>query len=504
MRLSRLWQDTDFAILAVLALIAVLLHTLTSGQYGFHRDELATLDDARYLAWGYVAYPPVTPFIARVALQLFGPALAGVRFFAALAQGAALVLAGLMARQLGGGRAAQIVAALSVAIAPVSLAAGTLFQYVSFDYLWWVAVAYLVIRLLKSDDPRWWLAIGAVIGLGMMTKYTMVFLVAGVMAGVLLTPARRYLRSPWLWCGVALSLTVFLPNFIWQVQHGFISLDFLSHIHARDVRIGRTQNFLIDQLLIAANPFTVLLWVPGLYYFFFASDGKRYRPVGWMFAVPLVLFIVAKGRGYYMAPAYPMLLAAGAVLEEKAVASLTAGWSRLLRGYTCGALAVGGVLAIAVVLPVAPVNSSWWKVANRVNEDFREEIGWPELVETVAGIYASLPAEERAHAGILAGNYGEAGAIDLYGPAHGLPKAISGINSYWLRGYGDPPPGTLIVVGISREFLERNFESCALAGHVTNRYGVENEETTRHQDLFVCRQLRQPWPVFWKQFQYYG
>jgi len=504
MRLSRLRQNADFSILAVLALIGVLLHTLTNGQYGFHRDELATLDDAGYLAWGYVAYPPVTPFIARVALELFGPSLAGVRFFAALAQGAALVLTGLMARQLGSGRPAQIVAALAVAVAPVSLAAGALFQYVSFDYLWWVAVAYLIIRLLKSEDPRWWLAIGAAIGLGMMTKYTMAFLVAGVIAGVLLTPARRYLRGSWLWCGVALSLAIFLPNLIWQVHHGLISLDYLSYIHARDIRIGRTQNFLIDQLLVAANPFTIPLWVAGLVYFLGAPDGKRYRLLGWMFVIPLVLFFIAKGRGYYMAPAYPMLLAAGAVLEERAVASLASGWARLVRGITCSALAVGGAIAIAVVLPIAPVNSSWWKVANRVNDGLREEIGWPELVETIAGIHASLPAEERAQVGILAGNYGEAGAIDLYGPALGLPKAISGVNSYWLRGYGDPPPRTLIVVGISRDFLERNFESCVLAGHVTNRYGVRNEETTRHPDIFVCRQLRRPWPTFWKQFQNYG
>jgi 4-amino-4-deoxy-L-arabinose transferase-like glycosyltransferase len=496
--------SADFAILAALALIGVLLHTLTNGQYGFHRDELATLDDARYLAWGYVAYPPVTPFIARMALELFGPSLAGVRLFAAMAQAAALVLTGLMARQLGGGRPAQIVAALAVAISPVSLSAGALFQYVSFDYLWWVAAAYSIIRLLRSEDPRWWLAVGVVIGLGMMTKYTVVFLVAGVIAGVLLTPARRYLRSPWLWCGVALSLAIFLPNFIWQVHHGFISLDFLSHIHARDVRIGRTQNFLIDQLLVAANPFTILLWVAGLFYFLVARDGKRFRLLGWMFVVPLMLFLLAKGRGYYMAPAYPMLLAAGAVLEARAVASLAAGRARLVRGHTCVTLAVGAALAIAVVLPIAPVNSSWWKVANRIDDDFREEIGWPELVDTIAGIHASLSPGERAHVSILAGNYGEAGAIDLYGPAHGLPKAISGINSYWARGYGDPPPRTLIVVGISREFLERNFESCVLAGHVANRYGVENEETTRHPDLFVCGQPREPWPVFWKQFQYYG
>jgi 4-amino-4-deoxy-L-arabinose transferase-like glycosyltransferase len=358
MKPSRFWQDADFWILVLLALAKVLLHTVTNGQYGFHRDELATVDDARYLAWGYVAYPPVTPFVARIALELFGPSLAGIRFFAALAQGAALVLGGMMARELGGKRTAQIIAALAVAIAPVSLSASALFQYVSFDYLWWVLAACAMIRLLKSEDPRWWLIIGVVIGLGMMTKYTMIFLVAGMIAGALLTPARRYLGSPWLWGGVALSLLIFLPNLIWQIQHGFISLDFLRHIHERDIRIGRTDSFLADQLLVA-NPFTIPLWVAGLFYFFAAPSGKRYRLIGWMFVTPFVLFFIAKGRGYYTAPAYPMLLAAGAVLAERSVASLTAGWARLARVIVWSALAVGGVLATVAILPIAPVKSPW-------------------------------------------------------------------------------------------------------------------------------------------------
>jgi 4-amino-4-deoxy-L-arabinose transferase-like glycosyltransferase len=503
MRLSRLWQNTDLVILVVLALAKVVLHTLTNGQYGFHRDELAMVDDARYLAWGYIAYPPVTPFLARVASELFGPSLAGPRLFAALAQGAVMVLGGLMARELGGKRAAQIVAAIAVAISPVSLTASMLFQYVSFDYLWWVLIAYMMIRLLKSEDPRWWLGVGAGIGLGMMTKYTMVFLVAGLAGGVLLTPARRYLKSPWLWCGAALSLLILLPSLWWQVQHDFISLDFLRYIHARDVRIGRTDHFLIEQLLMP-NPFAVPLCLAGLVYFFAVRDGKRYRTIGWMFAIPFVLFLVSKGRGYYTAPAYPMLVAAGAVLTGRWAASLSAVRARLVWGLTGAALALGGMIAAASVLPIAPVNSRWWMIFNQGNDDLKEQIGWPELVETVAGIHAALPSEERAHAGILAGNYGEAGAIDLYGPAHGLPRAISGINSYWLRGYGDPAPETLVVVGISREFLERNFESCQLAGHVTNPYGIKNEETTRHPDIYVCRKLRTPWAEFWKGFSYYG
>jgi hypothetical protein len=167
-------------------------------------------------------------------------------------------------------------------------------------------------------------------------------------------------------------------------------------------------------------------------------------------------------------------------------------------------LAAGGAVAAAVILPLTPVNSPWWIAVNKGNDTFREEIGWPELVDTIAGIRDSLPPEERAHAGILAGNYGEAGAVDLYGPTRGLPKAISGVNSYWLRGYGDPPLQTLIVVGLPRDFLERNFESCELAGHVANRYGIRNEETTEHPDIYVCRRLRGPWPEFWKRLRNFG
>jgi len=486
------------------ALALLLLHTLTNGRYGFHRDELATLHDARYLSWGYVAYPPVTPFFGRIGLDLFGPSLRGIRFFAALAQAVAVVLSGLMARELGGKRLAQVVAALAVAISPVSMASGALLQYVAFDYLCWVLTAYLILRLIRTDQPRLWLAIGAAIGLGMMTKYTMIFLVAGIVAGLLLTDGRRYLKSRWLWLGVALSLLIFLPNLIWQTQHQFISLDFLKHIHARDIRWGRTQGFLPDQLKTATNPLTLPLWLAGLFFYFRVPDGKRFRLAGWMFVIPFVLFVAARGRGYYLAPAYPMLLAAGAVLEERWIASLSQGWSRLARVGTFAVLAIGGVMIAALVLPLAPVNSAWWHVANKIDGDLREEIGWPELVAEVARIRDTLSPADRDRLGILATNYGEAGAIDLYGAAYGLPKPISGINSFWARGYGNPPPQTLIVLGLSRDYMNEEFGSCELTGHITNTYGVKNEETVDHPDIYVCRQLRQSWPDFWNDFRYYG
>jgi 4-amino-4-deoxy-L-arabinose transferase-like glycosyltransferase len=507
MEKSRTWRDivlSDLGILILLALARILLHILTNGQYGWHRDELAMLDNARHLDWGFVDYPPLAPFIARGALELFGPSLIGVRLFSALAQSIVMVLAGLMARELGGSRLAQIVAALATAITPVSIFGGTNFQYTSFDYLWWVLIAYLMIRLLKSENPRWWLGIGAAIGMGMMTKYTIAFYIVGIVVGVVLTKARRYLTSPWLWGGVALAVLIFLPNLIWQVKHGFISFDFLSSIHERDVRIGRTQAYLTDQLWACANLVTIPLWVAGLFFYFGTSAGKRYRPLGWMFAVPFGLMLIAQGRGYYLGPAYPMLIAAGAVLGEQWLATLPAGRARLVQGIMWGLLAFGGVLFGALLLPIAPVNSPWWDVASAINNDIKEEIGWPELTETVAGIYAALPTEERPQVGILTGNYGEAGAINLYGPAYGMPEAISGINSYWLRGYGDPPPQILIVLGFTYDQAEQYLGTCDLAGHITNRYGVMNEETKDHPDIFVCRQLYEPLPELWKHFHWFG
>jgi len=207
----------------------------------------------------------------------------------------------------------------------------------------------------------------------------------------------------------------------------------------------------------------------------------------------LVLFAVARARDYYTAPLYPMLLAAGAVLSDQ--------WPRWARALNWAGLAAALGLGIAFVLPVAPINSRWFEVSIRVNNDLREEIGWQELVDSVAKIRDSLPAEERATAGILTGNYGEAGAIDLYGASHGLLPALSRVNSFWLRGFGDPPPQTLIIVGLPRDFVEANFANCESKGTISNRYGVANEETEFHKYLWVCRGIREPWPEFWRKIR---
>ncbi len=506
MKQARTWRNvilSDLVILILLALAKLVFHILTNTQYGFHRDELQTLDDARTLAWGYVAYPPVAPFVARVALTLFGPSLDGLRMFAALAQSAAMVVAGLTARELGGKRFAQILTALAVAITPLSFAMSTLFEYTGFDYLWGMLLAYFIVRLLKSGDGRWWLGIGAAIGVGLMTRYTMAFEVAGLVVALLLTPARRYLTNPWLWGGVALSALIVLPNLIWQAQHQFISLQFLSTIHARDVQIGRTSDFLLDQFRVSTNPFVLPLWLAGLYFYLFSPKGKPYRLLGFMVLTTWVLFWIAQARGYYTGPLFPTLYAAGAVWFEQWLGTLAPGRVRLVRGVAWGLVAIGGAIVLSLG-PYWPVDSAGWGFASSLNGDLKDEIGWHEMVQTVAGTYDGLPAAERLQTSILAGNYGAAGAIDLYGPAYQLPRVISAVNSYWLRGYGVPPPQHLIIVGLPSFVVDKFFIDCQVAGHVANRYGVLNEEATAHPDIFICSGERMPWPQLWAQFRSFG
>src|SRR5580704_5011913 len=381
----------DVLTLAGIAVMVAVIHLLTNNRYGFHRDELQFLSDARHLDWGFVAYPPLTPFVERIGLEIFGVSLVGLRLFSVIAQALAIVMTGLMARELGGGRLAQVTAALMVATSGLPVFEGTEFQYSTFDYLWWVLIAYFAIRLLKSEDPRWWLATGLAIGAGLMTKYTICFFIAGILGGMFLTSARRFFLSGWFWGGVGVALLIFLPNFLWQVRHGFISYHFLQHIHVRDVGEGRANGFWRDQFLICTNMFVAPIWIAGVVAFLMNG---RYRMLGWMYVVPLLLFFFGKGRGYYVAPAYPMLFAMGAVVGERWVGSMRRGWRLAVEGVFFVALAAWAVIAYCILVPFAS-SGPLKQFALKNNGDLREEFGWDELVRTVAGIRDSLSAEER-------------------------------------------------------------------------------------------------------------
>jgi 4-amino-4-deoxy-L-arabinose transferase-like glycosyltransferase len=504
---TRSWRTLVFSDLGVLLLLAlgrVALLFLTHPAYGWHRDELDMLESARSLAWGYVAYPPLTAGVARLGLELFGPSLLGVRLFAAASMGAIMVLTGLMARDLGGGRHAQVLAAVAAGISPVQLLGGSLLSYSSLDALWWVLAAFFVARLLKTGEARWWLAVGTVLGLGMLTKYLFAIEIAGLVAGVLASPARRYLRSPWLWAGAAVSILIVLPNLVWQAQHGFISLEFMRSIHARDIRIGRTETFLPEQLYFSANLATLPLWIAGLVSLLIGRRGQGYRPLAWMYLVPLVLLFLLQGRSYYLAAAYPPLLAAGAVIADSWLRSLRSGAARLARACLWSALVIGGLAFAAIALPVAPPGSAWFQTAWELNNELGEMLGWPELARTTAEVYASLSPSERAATAIVTHNYGEVGALNLYGPALGLPTALSGMNGFWYRGPGALQPAIVIALGYDLHGTAAHFGACEIAAQVRNPHGILNEEAGDHPWIYLCRRLPRPWPEIWAGLKTYG
>jgi hypothetical protein len=489
---------THTLALVGIAVVVAVIHLLTNGRYGFHRDEFQFLSDARHLAWGFVAYPPFTPFVERVGLEIFGVSMVGLRLFSVIAQALAIVVTGLMTWELGGRRLAQITAGLVVATSGLPVFEGTEFQYSTFDYLWWVLIAYFVVRLLKSENPRWWLAIGAAVGAGLMTKYTICFFIAGVLGGMLLTSARRFFLSRWFWGGVGVALLMFLPNLLWQVQHGFISVHFLQHIHVRDVRQGRANGFFRDQLIICVNLFAAPLCIAGLVAFL---RDRRYRMLGWMYLIPLALFFFGKGRGYYLAAAYPMLMAMGAVTGERWVASLKKPWGRVVEGVFFTGLAAWGLFVYALIVPLT-TSGPLRQFALKNNGDLREELGWEEIVRQVATIRDGLPADQRASVGVFTANYGEQGAVEILGSKYGLPMPISRTNSAWLRGYPAVHPTTLIVLGFSKATAEKAFSDCRLAGHVDKPEGFENEEAGG--SIYVCGPPRLAWPEFWVQYQNFG
>jgi 4-amino-4-deoxy-L-arabinose transferase-like glycosyltransferase len=501
---SRRILSSDTAALWLLGLAFTGLHLVVGARYGFHRDELLTYSNAVDLQWGYVLYPPVTPFLARIELVLFGTSLIGFRFFPAIASGLVTVLTGLTARAMGGGRQAILMSAFAASIGGPIFFTGSFMSYMSFDLLWWVTAAWCVARLIENGDARWWLGVGAAIGLGLMTKYTMAFFAVALLGAMLLTPNRRYLRSAWFWFGVAVALLLCAPNLWWQYRHHFASLAWMRSIHARDMGMGRTDYFLLNQLWRVCAVVALPLLFAGFWFLFARPEGRRWRMIGWMYVLTLAGLMAVRGRAYYLAPAYPMVLAAGAVWGEKWLASLPEKKQNRILGGMWRALVIGGLCLAALMVPVAPVNSTWWRVADAVNEQFNMEIGWPELAATVAQVRDSLPAPDHAAVGVLASDEGEAGAVNLYGRAYGLPRAISGMNSNWLRGYGDPPPQTVIAVGFKPDELSRIFATCQVAARLSNSYGVVNDSFRDREKVYVCRNIRSPWPEFWKYFQTYG
>ena len=481
---------TSFAWIGGLALAVLALHLATNGQYDFHRDSLYDMDSARHPAWGYVDYPPVTPTIARFSLWLFGPSVWGLRLWPTLAGSLMVILSALIARELGGGRFAQVLAAVGAAASPVLLGANWLFQTVTFDQLIWVVCFWLATRLIRTGDRRLWIALGIALGVGFETKYTIMALAAGIAAGTVLTGERRHLRTPWPWLGVAAALLIFLPNLIWQAANDWPSVQYtFNHKSAQSVDFSPL-TFLAEQLALI-GPLALPFWLAGWYHMF---SSPRRRLIGVAAAVPFVTFLFA-GKSYYIGPLHPVLLAAGACALE----SWTTTHAGRLRPSAAAALILQAVVLLPLTLPVLPEGTMARSPLAAARKDFADTVGWHELVAQVAAIFDALPPEQRAIAVIITDNYGEAGAINTYGPAMGLPTALSGELTYYYWKPAHLPNGPVVAVGIDPGFLAPWFADCKVVATIANSYSLHNEEYGA--PISVCHDAKVPLDELWPHFK---
>jgi len=483
----------------VLAIAAglVVLELAVAGRYGFHRDELYFLACARHLDWGYVDQPPLVPAMARLATAVLGPSVVGIRMLPALAGGAAVVFTALTARELGGGRRAQVLAALAAATSPEVLAAFHLLSTIAFDLFFWSAITLLVVRLLRTQDDRLWLAVGAVAGLGLMNKFNVAFLFVGLVAGLVLGGRGHMLRSRWLWVGAVLALVIWSPDLIWNARHDWAAFAMLRSLHQENSTLGASLVFIPAQLLVM-GPVLVLLWFGGLRHLLRHHFA---RPLGLAYLVLLVLFAVTGAKPYYLAGMYFVLFAAGGAWAEGRLGARRP--PRGIRGWVA-LITAGGVLAVPLTLPILPVSAlaeGPWE--GSINKDLSATVGWESLVGQIAKVSAALPAAARTHLVIFTGDYGAAGAVDLYGDRYGLPHAISGHNSYWWWGPGGAGNGaTTVAVDLPRPYLRTIFSEVIPAGGVANPDAVWSEE--RGDPIWICRGQKLTWAQAWPSARHYG
>ena len=499
------------AVLLYLGLFKLLLHLSTADNYGYFRDELYYVTAGERLDFGYVDFPPLVALVAALTRALFGDSLLALHVFPALAGAAVVVLAGLIARELGGGRFAQGLAALATLIPPTLLVFGTWLSMDAFDQLFWVLGTYILVIILKRDQPRLWLVFGLVAGLGLLTKLTMLYFGLAVFVSVLLTRTRRHLLTVWPWLGGGIASLFLLPYVFWQISHGWPTLEFWSN-YGEKIDEASPLEFLVEQI-VTMQPPTLPLWLAGLLYYLFSRDGRPYRALGWIYVIVFVLFMVQNARFYFLAPAYPMLFAAGAVVFERFLARR--GWNWPKPAYVAVLAISGIVVAPITVLPVLPVETlarvtgsaggdAGVQVETRevgqLPQNFADRFGWENLVATIAGAYEGLPPEERESACILTGNYGEAGAVDFFGPEYGLPGAISGHNSYFIWGPRGCSGEVVISVGVSSETLREVFGEVQQVDKVRCRYCMPDEDNL---PVYVCRDPKMPFEEAWPRFEHY-
>jgi hypothetical protein len=512
---------TGMFLIWAIALAKLLFHIYFNNRYGYFRDEFDYMSCGDHLAWGYVDQPPLIPFLIHISRAVLGDSLRAIRFIPALASSLLVVQTAVLARELGGRRFALLLSAICILIAPQYLSNASLLTTNCLEPNLWMGCAYFAILAIKRGNPRYWLWFGVIAGLGLEEKYSIALFGFGIVVGLLLTSQRRVFLDKWIWFGGVAAFVIFLPNLLWNIHNHWPFLELIHNIRmeGRDVVLPFPQYFLQQTILI--HPITTPIWLTGLFALLFAEQFSPYRFLGWCYLVCFTVFFVLHGKNYYLAPVYPMLLAAGAVIIEaaidgKIVAESGAKQSPARRTWLKVAIAVFLLAAGAHLVPVTvPVFSPDHFLAYTKTLPFKlpvmehsharaalpqwyaDQFGWNEIVAETAVAWNELTPEERQdeNCGIFAQDYGQAGAIDFLGRKYGLPRSLSGHQTWFLWGPRSYSGNCMIVLDDSRERLEQLWEHVEYVGtSADNPYALEKQI-----DVYICRgakfgTLAQIWP----------
>lgn len=496
------WLTANGMIVCV-ATCKFLLHLYAARTYGYFVDELYYIACSRHLDWGYVDQPPLIALITWIERSLLGDSLLAIRLLPAMAGAGEAVLTALIARELGGTWYAQVLAALAVLVAPGVLAIDNFLSMNAFEPLFWMGCAWLFVRILKTGNQKLWIWFGILAGFGLENKYSMLIFGAGLVVGLVLTPQRRLLVSPWFLIGGAVAFVIFLPNLLWNIRHHFPFLELQANIRrsGRDVPLGPLQ--FLGQEVLTMNPLTLPVWLAGLWFFFCTKSGRLFRALGWAWVFTAIIIVGMSPRVYYLYPAFPLLFAAGAVVWEVRFRRQPA-WQKL--AWPMSMVAAGAVLAPLAIPVLTPESYIRYTKALHLGQPaiethslgalpqiFADQFGWEEMAATVSRVYNGLEPGVRVTTAIFAQNYGQAGAIDFFGGKYGLPKAISGHQNYYLWGFRDYNGDSMIVLDERQETLEQIFVSVQKVARVEHPFSMPYQ----HFDVFYCRGLKVPMQALW-------
>jgi hypothetical protein len=499
------------AIIWAIALAKLVFHIYFNKRYGYFRDEFDYMSCGDHLQWGYVDQPPLIPFLTHICRAVLGDSLRSIRFIPALASSLLVVQTAVLAREFGGRHYSLFLSALCAVIAPHYLSNGSLLTTNCLEPNLWMGCAYFAILAIKRANPRYWLWFGIVAGLGLQEKYSISVFGVGIVVGLLLTQYRRVLLDKWIWIGGVVAALIFLPNVLWNIHYDWPFVQLMHAIRAsgRDVVLGPFPFFFQQTLLL--DPIVAPIWLAGVFGLIFSPRLRPYRFLGWCYLVCYAVFYVLHGKNYYLAPVYPMLLAAGAVLIEFALDRpetrrprlqwlkpviaiiLIASGSHLLP-IVVPVLSPDRFLAYAKTLPFKLPVTEHSHAAAALPQWYSDQFGWKEIADETEVAWNRIPVEERGDCGIFAQDYGQAGAIDFFAKPHGLPGAMSGDRTYFLWGPQGYSGNCMIVLDDRREVLERYWENVQLIGiSAPNRYALEQQIP-----VFLCKGKKiESWASFW-------